>query len=81
MICSYSELLTYLQLEKNQNVFPNGYIIKEIDSKTVVIKTKEVPSVNDIKILFFPSSLKFLDKVFNSLKEQQGVKNNDVTMV
>lgn len=81
MICSHSELLAYLELEKNQNIFPNGYIIKQIDSKTIVIKTKELPSVHDIKILFFPFSPKFLEKVLNSLKEQQGVKNNDVAMV
>ncbi len=88
MIYSYSELLSYLEVEKKQkevfvhtDTFPNGYIIKEIDLKTVLIKTKEVPTVNDIKILFFPFSEKFLQKVFKSLKEQEGVKNNDLTMV
>lgn len=89
MINSYSELLSYLNVEEtrrkevcvNVDNFENSLIIKEIDSKTVVIKTKELPSVHDIKILFFPFSPKFLEKVLNSLKEQQGVKNNDVTLV
>jgi hypothetical protein len=87
MITSYSELLNHFGIDESNyqkkqvhiftDTFKDGLILKNIDDKTVVIKTKENPTVNDIKILFYPIKQKFLEKVFDSLSNLKEEKHGN----
>ena len=81
MIESYRMLLNYFaadnsvskngQVQINCNMFENGLIIKNIDDRSVVIKTKNNPEPNQIKILFYPIKYKDLEKSLESLAKKE----------
>ena len=77
MIESYQMLLNYFAVENsvskngeikiNYDMFDDGLIIKKIDDKSVVIKTKTNPNPRQIKILFYPIKYKALELALDSL--------------
>lgn len=81
MIESYRMLLNYFaadnsvykngQAQINCDMFEDGLIIKNADDRSVVIKTKENPEPNQIKILFYPIKYKDLEKALQSLAKEE----------
>lgn len=81
MIESYRMLLNYFaadnslytngQVQINCDMFNDGLIIKNADDRSVVIKTKNNPEPNQIKILFYPIKYKDLEKALESLAKEE----------
>jgi len=81
MIESYRMLLNYFaaensvskngQVQINCDMFEDGLIIKNADDRSVVIKTKDNPDPNQIKILFYPIKYKDLEKALESLAKEE----------
>jgi len=81
MIESYRMLLNYFaaensvskngQVQINYDMFEDGLIIKNADDRSVVIKTKDNPDPNQIKILFYPIKYKDLEKALDSLARKE----------
>ena len=81
MIESYRMLLNYFAAENsvykngqvriNCDMFEDGLIIKNADDRSVVIKTKDNPDPNQIKILFYPIKYKDLEKALESLAKEE----------
>ena len=59
------------QAQINCDMFEDGLIIKNADDRSVVIKTKENPEPNQIKILFYPIKYKDLEKALQSLAKEE----------
>lgn len=76
MIESYQMLLNYFaaegrgEVEINCNKFEDSLILKNIDNKSVLIKTKNATEPNQMKILFYPIKYNFLEKVLDSLSKE-----------
>lgn len=81
MIESYRMLLNYFAAENcqsingevkvNCNMFNDGLIIKNIDSRSVLIKSKNDGDPNNMKILFYPIKYNILEKTLDSLSKEK----------